>query len=108
MIPNAKGRRVEEVDMKCLRRALVVSVMDRVGNVKEKGRGSFEQEKQSRLKWIGCMERTDKGRFIGRIHKHTHTHTHTPTHTHPPPHLYIYIFIYIFFPCRPVGGGDKE
>ena len=62
---NAEGRKVNVLQMKCLRSLVGLTRMDRVRNEKVQGRAGIERELASRadqrvLRWIMHMERMDE------------------------------------------------
>ena len=71
---TGEGRKAEEFDLKCLRAALRVNVMDRVKNMDireifRSGRSSMvELMDQSILKWFGYVERIDDEALTKRVY----------------------------------------
>ena len=69
---NAEGKKVNVLEMKCLRILVGVSRMDRVRNEEVRRRAGIERELASRadqrvLKWFGHVERLDKYRMARRV-----------------------------------------
>ena len=65
---SALRRKVNVLEMKCLRRLVGVSRMDRVGNEEMRRRAGIEMELESRadqrvLRWFGHVERMDEYRM---------------------------------------------
>ena len=68
---SAERRKVNVLEMKCLRSLVVVSRMDRVRNEEGHRRAGIERELASRadqrvLRWIGHVERMDEYRMARR------------------------------------------
>ena len=69
---SAERRKVNVLQMKCLRNLVGVSRMDRVRNKEVRRRAGIERELASRadqrvLKWFGHMERMDEHRLGRRV-----------------------------------------
>ena len=69
---SAKRRKVNVLEMKCLRSLVGVSRMDRVRNEDVRSRAGIERELASRadqrvLRWFGHVERTDEYRMARRV-----------------------------------------
>ena len=65
-------RKVNVLEMKCLRSLVGVSRMDRVGNEEMRRRSGIERELASRadqrvLRWLGHVERMDEYRMARRV-----------------------------------------
>ena len=71
-IRSAEVKKVNDLEMKCLRSLVVVSRMDRVRNKEVRRRAGIEKELASRadqrvLRWFGHVERMDEYRMAGRV-----------------------------------------
>ena len=69
---RAERRKVNVLEMKCLRSLVGVSRMDRVGNEAVRRRAVIERELASRadqrvLRWFGHVERMDDYRMARRV-----------------------------------------
>ena len=69
---NAERRKVNVLEMKCMRSLVGVSRMDRVRNEEVRRRAGIERELASRadqrvLRWFGHMERMDDYRMARRV-----------------------------------------
>ena len=69
---SAERRKVNVFEMKCLRRLVGVSRMDRVRNEEVLRRAGIEKDLASRadqrvLRWFGHVERMDKYRLAGKV-----------------------------------------
>ena len=69
---NAERRKVNVLEMKCLRSLVGVSRMDRVRNEEVRRRAGIERELASRidqrvLRWFGHVERMDEYRMARRV-----------------------------------------
>ena len=69
---SAERRKVNVLEMKCLRSLVGVSRMDRVRNEEVRRRAGIEKELVSRadqrvLRWFGYLERMDAYRMAGRV-----------------------------------------
>ena len=69
---NAERRKVNVLEMKCLRSLVGVSRMDRVRNEEVRMRAGIEREIASRadqrvLRWFGHVERMDEYRMARRV-----------------------------------------
>ena len=69
---SAERRKVNVLEMKCLRSLVGVSRMDRVGNEEVRRRAGIERELASRadqrvLRWFGHVERMDEYRMARRV-----------------------------------------
>ena len=69
---NAERRKVNVLEMKCLRSLVGVSRMDRVGNEEVRRRAGIERELASRsdqrvLRWFGHVERMDDYRMARNV-----------------------------------------
>ena len=69
---NAGRRKVNVLEMKCLRNMVGVSRMDRVTNEEVRRRAGIERELASRadqgvLRWFGHMEKMDEYRMARRV-----------------------------------------
>ena len=69
---SAERRKVNVLEMKCLRSLVGVSRMDRVRNEEVRRRARIERELASRadrrvLRWFGHVERMDKHRMARRV-----------------------------------------
>ena len=69
---SAERRKVNVLEMKCLRSLVCVSRMDRVRNDEVRMRAGIERELASRadqrvLRWFGHMERMDEYRMARRV-----------------------------------------
>ena len=69
---SAKRRKVDVLEMKCLRSLVLVSRMDRVGNEEARRRAGIKIELASRtdqrvLRWFGHVERMDYYRMARRV-----------------------------------------
>ena len=69
---NALRRKVNVLEMKCLRSLIGVSRMNRVRNEDVRRRAEIERELESRtdqrvLRWLGHVERMDEYRLAGRV-----------------------------------------
>ena len=69
---SAERRKVNVLEMKCLRSLVGVSQMDRVRNEEVRRRARIERELASRadqrlLRWFGHVERMDEHRMAGRV-----------------------------------------
>ena len=69
---SAERRKVNVLEMKCLRSLLGVSRMDRVGNEEVSSRAGIERELASRadqrvLRWFGHVERMNEYRMARRV-----------------------------------------
>ena len=69
---SAERRKVNVLEMKCLRRLVGVSRMDRVRNEEVRRRTGIERELASRadqrvLRWFGHVERMDEYRMARRV-----------------------------------------
>ena len=69
---SAERRKVNVLEMKCLRSLVGVSRMDRVRNEEVRGRVGIERELASRadqrvLRWFGHVERMDEYRMARRV-----------------------------------------
>ena len=69
---SAERRKVNFLEMKCLRSLVGVSLMDRVRNEEVHRRAGIERELASRadqrvLRWFGHVERKDGYRMAGRV-----------------------------------------
>ena len=68
---SAERRKVNVLEMKCLRRLVGVSRMDRVRNEEVRRRAGIERELSNRadervLRWFGHVERMDEHRTMAR------------------------------------------
>ena len=69
---SAERRKVNVLEMKCLRSLVGVSRMDRIGNEEVRRRAGIERELASRvdqrvLRWFGHVERMDESRLARRV-----------------------------------------
>ena len=69
---KAERRKVNVLEMKCLRSLVGVSRMDRVRNEEMRRRAGIERELASRadqrvLRWFGHVERMDEYRMVRRV-----------------------------------------
>ena len=69
---SAERRKVNFLEMKCLRSLVEVSRMDRVTNEEVRRRAEIERELASRadqrvLRWFGHTERMDENRMARRV-----------------------------------------
>ena len=69
---SAERRKVNVLEMKCLRSLVGVSRMDRVRNEEVRRRAGIERELAGRadqrvLRWFGHVERMDKQRMVRRV-----------------------------------------
>ena len=69
---SAERRKVNVLEMKCLRCLVGVSRIDRVRNEKVSGRAGIERELENRadhrvLRWFGHVERMDEYRMAKRV-----------------------------------------
>ena len=69
---GAERRKVNVLEMKCLRSLIGVSRMDRVRNEEVRMRAGIERELASRadqrvLRWFGHVERMDECRMVRRV-----------------------------------------
>ena len=69
---SAENRKVNVIEMKCLRSLFGVSLMDRVRNEEVRRRAGIEREVASRadqrvLRWFGHVERMDEYRMVRRV-----------------------------------------
>ena len=69
---SAERRKVNVLEMKCLRSLVGVSRMDRVRNGEVRNRAGIERELASRadrrvLRWFGHVERMDEFRMTRRV-----------------------------------------
>ena len=69
---SAERRKVNVLEMKCLRSLVEVSQMERVRNEVVRRRAGIERELASRadqrvLRWFGHVERTDEYRMARRV-----------------------------------------
>ena len=69
---SAERRKVNDLEIKCLRSLIVVSRMDRVRNEEVRRRAGIERELASRadqrvLRWFGHVERMDEYRIARRV-----------------------------------------
>ena len=69
---NAGRKKVNVLEMKCLRNMVGVSRMDRVRNEEVRRRAGIERELASRadqgvLRWFGHMEKMDEYRMARRV-----------------------------------------
>ena len=69
---KAERRKVNALEMKCLRRLIGVSRMDRVTNEEVRRRAGREKELVGRadqrvLRWFGHVERMDEHRMASRV-----------------------------------------
>ena len=69
---SAERRKVNVLEMKCLRSFVGVSRMDRVGNEEVRRRAGIERElastaDQRLLRWFGHVERMDEYRMARRV-----------------------------------------
>ena len=68
---SAERRKVNVLEMKCLRSLVGVSRMDKVGNEEVRRRAGIERELASRadqlLRWFGHVERMDEYRIARKV-----------------------------------------